>query len=218
MEDTFEINQRLPIDNIGWLDTRLPKSAMTILQNYIEVAKLTPKPLHLCLQMSTHVSKSLILKDKDNWFFQNILLSFIDNFLQSYPSYLKTLQILTADTPFCLSDFWVNFQKQHEFQPPHNHNGIFSFVIWVKIPTDWKEQHTYSNNSLASDFQIQYTSILGEIVSNCYHLDKESEGGMVFFPSKLTHQVFPFYNCDKERISISGNIRFDTGGPQCGEQ
>jgi hypothetical protein len=24
------------------------------------------------------------------------------------------------------------------------------------------------------------------------------------------HEVYPFYNCDKERISISGNIFLDT--------
>ena len=32
---------------------------------------------------------------------------------------------------------------------------------------------------------------------------------MLFFPAKLMHTVYPFYNCDKERISISGNINFD---------
>ena len=32
---------------------------------------------------------------------------------------------------------------------------------------------------------------------------------MLFFPAKLMHSVYPFYECDKERISISGNIRFD---------
>ena len=29
---------------------------------------------------------------------------------------------------------------------------------------------------------------------------------MLFFPSKLNHQVYPFLNCEEERISISGNI------------
>ena len=40
-------------------------------------------------------------------------------------------------------------------------------------------------------------------------IDKEVEGGMLFFPAKLQHTVYPFYNCDKERISISGNILFN---------
>ena len=42
-----------------------------------------------------------------------------------------------------------------------------------------------------------------------YELGKEYEGTMLFFPSKLRHEVFPFYNCDEDRISISGNICID---------
>ena len=35
---------------------------------------------------------------------------------------------------------------------------------------------------------------------------KDKEGMMVMFPSKLKQQVFPFYNCKEERVSISGNL------------
>ena len=37
-------------------------------------------------------------------------------------------------------------------------------------------------------------------------VDSDKEGVILLFPSRLRHQVYPFYNCDKERISISGNI------------
>ena len=40
-------------------------------------------------------------------------------------------------------------------------------------------------------------------------MDPEVEGTMFIFPSSLTHQVYPFYNTDDERISISGNIAID---------
>ena len=40
-----------------------------------------------------------------------------------------------------LKAFWVNFQNQHEFNPVHSHDGFLSFVIWMKIPTSWEEQH-----------------------------------------------------------------------------
>ena len=39
-----------------------------------------------------------------------------------------------------------------------------------------------------------------------YEMAPSREGTMLFFPSKLLHAVYPFYNCDKERVSISGNI------------
>jgi hypothetical protein len=40
-------------------------------------------------------------------------------------------------------------------------------------------------------------------------MEKEAEGYMVMFPSQMTHQVFPFYESDGERISISGNINIE---------
>ena len=39
----------------------------------------------------------------------------------------------------------VQFLFQNEFNPMHDHTGTYSFVIWLKIPTNFKEQ---SNNSL----------------------------------------------------------------------
>ena len=52
--------------------------------------------------------------------------------------------------------------------------------------------------------------MLGNNVSHPYKMSPEMEGTMLFFPSTLNHQVYPFYNCKEERISISGNIAVDT--------
>jgi hypothetical protein len=213
MNVTFEIKEQLPMAPVGWLDTFLPENVMTRLQNYIETAKKDPKSVNG--KLSGNVSKSLSIEDKDNWFFQNVLVPHIQQFMTSYPGYLSsTFTPESPSLPFHLANFWVNFQKQHEFNPPHNHGGIWSFVVWVKIPTDFREQHAlpFSANShtpRASDFEFQYTTMLGDIVGSFYNLDKTSEGSMLFFPSKLMHSVFPFYECDEERVSISGNIHFD---------
>ena len=40
-------------------------------------------------------------------------------------------------------------------------------------------------------------------------LSLEDEGRMLFFPAWLQHQVFPFYECEEERITISGNIIYN---------
>jgi len=198
--------------NKGWLETDLPNSVMERLQNYIETAK--KNPINANDSLAGNISKSLSLKDKDDWFYRTILMPLIGEFAKCFPSYLSSISILTEDAPFRLSNFWVNFQKENEFNPPHNHSGVFSFVIWVKIPTDWREQHAISisansNKPCASDFEFSYISMLGDISSYPYKLDKTSEGMMLFFPAKLQHTVYPFYNCEEERISISGNIRFD---------
>ena len=49
--------------------------------------------------------------------------------------------------------------------------------------------------------------MLGYPASKIYFLNKEEhEGKMVLFPAMLNHQVYPFYNIDEERVSMSGNI------------
>jgi hypothetical protein len=210
--EEFEISPKIPEQRIGWLETILPKSAMMKLESYIETAK--KNPVNYNAKLVGNISKSLTIEDKDNWFFQSVLVPLIDKFIECFPKYTEGISVLTKDAPFCLDTFWVNFQKEHEFNPSHNHTGIWSFVIWVKIPTDWREQHALpisgnSNMPCASDFAFGYTSMLGDIQQEGYFLDKESAGHMLFFPAKLNHTVYPFYNCNKERISISGNIRFN---------
>jgi len=182
------------------------------LQSYIETAKKNPTSMNSTL--AGNITKSLMIEDKDDWFFQTVLIPLISKYREEYPTYVAGINVLTKPAPFCLSNFWVNFQKQHDFNPPHDHAGVFSFVIWVKIPTDWEEQHALpisanSNLPCASDFEFHYTSMLGDIGYYSYFLDKKSEGGMLFFPAKLLHSVYPFYNCEEERITISGNIMYE---------
>jgi hypothetical protein len=215
--ENLEVSPQIPKENIGWLEIGLPKSVMERLQSYIEAAKENPTTYNYSLV--GNISKSLVLKDKDDWFYQTVLNQLLSNFIEAFPKYMSSTvgigNILTEDAPFCLSNFWVNFQNENEFNPSHNHSGIFSFVIWVKIPTDWEKQHAlpFSANSSdpkASDFEFQYTTMLGQFKHYSYLLNKKSEGQMLLFPAKLMHTVYPFYNCDKERISISGNIKLDT--------
>ena len=110
---------------------------------------------------------------------------------------------------------WVNYQKQTEFNPTHDHKGVYSFVIWMQIPTEYNEQKENpiaknSNSEVVSNFSFDYRDILGQYRYFTYEMSKEMEGKMLFFPSKLTHTVYPFYNCSEDRISISGNIFLDT--------
>ena len=188
--------------------------AMDKLWEYISSAKENPKPYNA--ELAGNLFSSLVLNDTDNWFFVNTCIPIIGKYKEFFKktTAFNSQSISKNDLPYGLDNFWVNFQKQHEFNPPHNHGGIWSFVIWVKIPTDFREQHALpfsasSNMARASDFEFQYTTMLGDITGSNYCLDKKSEGQMLFFPAKLLHTVYPFYECDKERVSISGNIHFE---------
>ena len=63
-----------------------------------------------------------------------------------------------------LNGFWVNKQKPHEYNPYHDHGGVFSFVVWMKIPTFSAEQNSQGflkevHNSVASDFELSLIHI-----------------------------------------------------------
>ena len=172
--------------------------------------------------LAGNISSSLKLEDTDNWFFDNVLLSAIAQYKEEYPTrYQEQNLTMTGcdhdifsgnkNAPFGLCSFWVNFQRQHEFNPIHYHSGIYSFAIMMKIPYDWREQYELphikaSNSPSAGNFEFLYTDIMGNIKSIPYKLDPASEGLMLFFPASTRHLVYPFYECEEERITISGNI------------
>jgi len=110
-----------------------------------------------------------------------------------------------------ITDIWINYQKKYEHNPIHNHSGDLSFVLWVTIPYDLKEElelpnSKNSNSPTNSLFHFVYTDFLGKVVYSPLHIDKSWEGTIVIFPSALNHTVYPFYTSDDYRISIAGNM------------
>jgi hypothetical protein len=93
-------------------------------------------------------------------------------------------------------DPWINIQKKFEYIPIHDHTGFCAYTIWVNIPE-------------SSIFEFTYSTITGEMFREQIHVTKEMEGTIMMFPSKLLHCVYPFFNSDENRISISGNINLE---------
>ena len=122
------------------------------------IGKATERLNH---KLAGNIDESLILEDEED-----TLLLFLTPVVERY---LNTIRVKISDydkisSELKLESLWVNYQKQHEFNPIHNHFGLISFVIWMKIHTDWKEQHELpfaknSNGPVASDFQFTYTDI-----------------------------------------------------------
>jgi len=193
--------------------------AMDRLWEYISKAKSESK-MHK--DLAGNISKSLLLDDTDDWFLDNVLISLIKEYKDEYPSRFESqsLTLSGSDTnvfsgnenaPFAISTMWVNFQKQHEFNPVHHHTGVFSFNIFMKIPYDWKEQYELphvkaSNSPAAGNFEFLYTDALGKINGYVYRLDPTCEGLILLFPAEMRHVVYPFYETEETRITISGNI------------
>ena len=131
-------------------------------------------------------------------------------------NYTESVRVLTRPAPYVLGDLWVNFQYKNEYNPVHDHSGIISFVIWVKIPYDIEEERAVFpkmppevNN--AASFNFVYTNSLGQILTQNLLLSKDDEWTMAMFPAGMKHNVHPFYTSDEPRISVSGNILLHNG-------
>ena len=191
--------------NIGWLEKKLSSDEMKHLWDCInERGDKCNNLLAGVLEISNN------LVDKNDWFWSNTLLPLCNEYANYFSNIGDTIPI-NETRPYFLEKFWVNFQNQNEFNPMHDHLGVYSFVVWMKVPTNHKEQNELfiskdANSDAISTFQFAYTDILGNIIQHTYEMNPEVEGTMLFFPSDLKHQVYPYYNCDEQRISVSGNI------------
>ena len=204
--------ERVPSE-LGWMVCELPPNAIKRLKSYIEIVKG---------EGATNQG-STVLRDVDDWFFKNYLEYMCYDFFKllvttsDEPCYHRDMFALKH--PFFLESIWVNFQKQLEFVSTHNHDSIFSFNIFMEIPTHWTTQHTNKMDrsaesagmkSKASDFVFEYVNGYGEHREHPITMSPEVNGKLIFFDSRLYHHVNPFYDCDEDRITISGNILYNT--------
>jgi len=191
-------------NNLGWLQSKLDKEEIDFLWQLIDKRGEDMKP-----SLVGQITSSYRIEDKNDWFFTNVLSKLGMNYEGRISNLGRRLPV--NNKSYYLSNMWVNYQKQYEFNPVHDHIGVYSFVIWMKIPTEFKDQRELSiaknsSTSVISNFCINYQNILGQNEEHMYEMSKEMEGTILFFPSQLLHTVYPFYNCEEDRISISGNI------------
>jgi hypothetical protein len=158
---------------------------------------------------------------KEEWNLESsipIFNNFIINLINKNPHHLSYLKkerkkfvIEEKTPPLQLINFWVNFQKKYEFNPIHDHSGLFSFIIFIKIPYDLEKElnegpGSSSNSNCTSCLQFHVTNLLGEYRDETVLVDKSYEGGIYFFNAETKHCVYPFFTSDDYRITVSGNI------------
>lgn len=195
--------------NIGYLTTDVPPNLLTKLDKIIHEKKLEKHNNKLAgnIKKEFKIPKAIPI-------FTKYIFDMCEKYDEEF-RYTKGIDICTNNVPLILNNMWVNFQKKHEFNPMHTHGGLFSFVIWVKIPFYNKDEKDNSpgknsNRNLAGTFEFQYTDSLGSIHSQALHVDKEWEGKMCLFPSRLNHSVCPFYSSNGYRVTVSGNVCLKT--------
>lgn len=141
---------------------------------------------------------------------ENLLLPFVSEYDEKF-GYFKTIKYTSSDVPVRLYDVWANFQQKYEFNPLHDHAGVMSFVIWIKIPFTREEEDKFmpevpSDRKCSGFFTLFYTDSLGNIKSHDFPADKKYEKKLLIFPATMRHCVYPFYTSDEYRISVAGNF------------
>jgi|DEB0MinimDraft_10_1074344.scaffolds.fasta_scaffold05881_3 uncharacterized protein (TIGR02466 family) len=127
----------------------------------------------------------------DYRFSQNLIFEQEDN-IQDIPQYK-------------LNSLWINIMGPGDFNPPHIHSGDLSFVLYLKVPKELKEENErYVGRSEGpGNILLQFGENLTWAVSNKSVFPEENM--MLVFSSSLRHSVYP-YKSNVERISLSGNF------------
>ncbi len=150
--------------------------------------------------------------EKENLFTPDDKQWFADNFKQYFIPYFKQLSDLTTDNfyglmPFkeaWLSNLWINFMKKGEYNPPHNHDGAYSFVLYLQVPEELEKEDKSFKGRGAGPGCVTFMYGEDQPGLKTAHAIKPITNELWIFPAVLKHTVPPFKS-DVERISVSGN-------------
>lgn len=122
--------------------------------------------------------------------------------------------VLGESRPLKLYNLWANFMSKTQYEPIHDHGGVMSFVIWLRIPYNIPEElaarpQVPENCNTSGRFSLHSINALGRIQHTILPLESTWENVLCLFPAPTHHSAFPFYSGDGLRVSIAGNFFFD---------
>jgi len=158
--------------------------------------------------LAGYIDNEYYYEDYEEWFIPKFT-----PYINEYIEALRARWIKQAGQPKFkyadLTSLWINYQKANEYNPPHNHPGDLSFVIYLQVPDEIKKENEkmkgVRNNNGPGAINFDY-GIAMPFSINVFS-KMPSVGDLFIFPAWLTHYVHAFKS-DVERISVSGNIVF----------
>ena len=141
-----------------------------------------------------------------NWFTKEIC-EIMDTYLKGSVEYHGTGSP-ELDPELELMSLWVNYMKPGDFNPVHTHSYDYSFVIFLDVPSELKQEMNNFEGTAQKPGQItfkygQIQDYQNQWATTNLNLDHKP-GDMYIFPAQLEHMVAPFKS-DVTRISVSGN-------------
>ena len=130
-----------------------------------------------------------------------IIFSYLNSYSQAYLEYSGKF----LGNKIELKSSWVNYMTKTESNPLHTHDDDLSFVIFIQVPEKLKEER---NNTISNSIpgSINFVNTLAK---KKYNIEQRmflpEVGDFFIFPASLYHYVNSF-QCEGERISVSGNL------------
>lgn len=171
--------------------------------------KSREKKLDYRSQLAGMIGNEYYYKDYEEWFVPRFK-KYIDTYINRAQEYLNHKAFKSPPIGWNLPILWINYQKAHEYNPPHNHDGDLSFVVYLQVPDEIKKENTemqrVHNNVGPGMITFNYGVELPFTINTFSHLPQACD--LFIFPAWLQHHVFAFKS-DVERISVAGNITFN---------
>ena len=143
-------------------------------------------------------------EDYENWFFPR-LTPYLDIYMEALTS--NWLPNNNISKQWNIKNLWINYQKAKDYNPPHNHFGDLSFVIYLQVPDEIKKENEsmkgFHNNCGPGTIVFDFGLELPFCISRFFKMPEVRD--IFIFPAWLVHYVHAFKS-DVERISVSGNI------------
>ena len=158
-------------------------------------------------KLAGEIDNEYYFENIDEWFCP-ILNPYINSYIEAVSDY-KDKAFKSPIKEWNLDKLWINYQKALEYNPPHNHDGDLSFIIFLQVPEEivkeneeTKDEHNNAGPGMICfdfgqemSFSISRMSVMPEV------------GQAFIFPAWLVHHVYAFKS-NVERISVAGNISF----------
>ena len=158
-------------------------------------------------QLAGHLDNQFLYSKKtQKWFYDEI-----QPVIQSYrEGHSKFHGINNLNIELFADDLWVNYMKPGDFNPLHTHSGDYSFVLFLDVPKQLKEEQEKFKGTSAEPGSLlfEYTQQAKPRWATTGISVLPETGDFYMFPALLQHWVAPFKS-KVTRVSVSGNMRIE---------
>lgn len=198
-EPELESNQTYDIYQYGYMFEFIDKIYYSKFNESLIKATVKFQELQGNIEYNQHLAgdikyESLIKLENDSHLEQQFTNEFKTHIERIYQKPVEDLKF---------QGVWINRMKANEHNPLHTHNGILSFVLYVDIPEEIRQESHQQKTLGNSRGLITFFAAR----SNETMTFNPRNNDIFIFDANHHHCVYPFYS-DNVRVSIAGNIEY----------